>query len=403
MSYNVIIDRIETRNIRENNKPRYVVKGTAMIANKKHIHEYRKQPDGSFRTLKSMFTPNCLESIKKQAKSRKIFIDTQHELVRDASIKSIVKGKLSGDEQKQIDNMLKQKKLPLAKITDLEINDDRLDIETEFNSVFRDVDLDHKNYFDAVWSSLENKFLNGISINFGEFKYDTDEEGDTVIDDAEVLGFSFLDGAAEPDNGIYEVAIRAIEEGINVKEGVEMEEEKKKLEADKVKLEEDKKVFEAEKAATEKAKTDKAEADKKADIEKQATEQKKIEDNLAAKTEEAKKLAEEKEKLEGELNSAKGVVAQIHPSAQGDTSKFNEEFYKKNLKSITADHDSAIEKIGKGQQPMIDKRMTGFGELINLQAKNGPTVGLTTRQVEDIEESRLLERGEADLITNKTG
>jgi len=400
MTYNVIADKIEIRSSEDKTKPRYTVNAVGAIANKKHISEYAKQPDGSYKTLKSMFTPHCIKSIKEQAKHKKIFVDSQHELVRDSSIKAIVKDKVTPEELKQVDNMLNRRRLPIAKLNDIDIEDNELRIYTELNPSFREVDEDHRKYFDAVWYSLENKFLNGISINFGEFTHMIDDKGDTVIDDVDVLGFSYLDAPAEHANSIYEVAIRSMEEKINVREGVEMEDAKSKLEAEKAKFEEDKKSLEVEKAAIAKSKADKEEETKKAEIDKQATEQKKIEDDLAAKTEEAKKLAEEKSVLEGELNKAKGVVNTQRPPSQPDGKQYNSKFYEENLKKITEPHDKAIEKIEKGQQPMIDTRMKGFGELINLQAKNGPTVGLPDRQVQDIREERLLERGETDIITN---
>lgn len=259
-NYQVITDRIEVRSIQENNKPRYIVRGTAAIANKKHIYDYSKQADGSFKTKKSMFTPHFIESVRKQAQHRTLFIDTQHELARNSSIKALVKDKFNAEEQKQIDNMLKRKMLPLARITDMDIVGDKLDISTELNPMFREVDEDHKKYFDAVWYSLENKFLNGISINFGKFKYLKDSDGDLVIDDAEVLGFSYLDSPSEIDNSIYEVAIRALEDKTGEKG---MEDEKKKLETERAELDAEKKKFEEEKATTIKEKEEKEAAEKK--------------------------------------------------------------------------------------------------------------------------------------------
>ncbi len=403
MNYKIITDRIEVRSITENNKPRYIVKGTAMIANKKHVHEYTKQPDGSYKTLKSMFTPHCLESLKKQAKSRKVFIDTQHEMVRDASIKAMVKGKLTAIEQKKLDNMLNGKKLPMVKITDIDITDDRMDIEAEFNPMFREVDEDHQKYFDAVWYSLENKYLNGISVNLGNFEVGTDEKGDSVINDGELLGFSFLDGAAEPDNGIYEVAIRALEEGI---EGGKMEEEKEKLEAEKAKLEEDKKKFDDEKAATTKLKEDeaakKAEEEKQAEIKKQEEEQAKTKKELEEKAEALKKAEEEKAKLEGKGNSAKGVVKDIPPPAQPGAGEktYNEEFYKENINDITSEHDNAIKIMKSGKEPDMGNSnlMNGFSRLTNLSTKISPTAGMSGEDAAIVQGSRLLERSAVDIV-----
>src|SRR3990167_1050649 len=246
MKYTFVTDSIEVRGIKENDKPRYIVNGTAIVANKKHPYEWIKNRDGSIKSLKSVFTPHCIQSIKEQAKHRSVFMDVQHELVRNASIRALAKDKFTDEEQKQLDNMLKRKMLPLAKINDIEIEGDKLQIYTELNPMFREVDDDHKNYFDAVWYSLQNKFLNGISVNFGEFKYAYDDKGDMMIDDAEVIGFSYLDSPAGVEHSITEVMIRSLEEGKNNEEGKKMEDEKKQLELEKNKIETEKKNLENE-------------------------------------------------------------------------------------------------------------------------------------------------------------
>src|SRR3990167_1766095 len=236
MNYTFVTDSIEVRGLKENDKPRYIVNGTAILANKKHIYEWIKNKDGTTKTLKNLFTPHCIQSIKEQAKHKSLFIDIQHELVRNASIRALAKDKFTDEEQKQLDNMLKRKMLPLAKLADIDIEGDEFRIYTELNPMFREVDDDHKNYFDAVWYSLQNKFLNGISPNFGEFKYDYDDKGDLVIDDVDILGFSYVDSAAGHEHSITEVAIRALEEGINKDEEKKRSEEKKQLELEKEKL-----------------------------------------------------------------------------------------------------------------------------------------------------------------------
>jgi len=402
MSYNVIADKIEIRSITENNKPRYLVNAIGAIANKKHIYEYIKKPDGTNKTLKSMFTPHCIQSIKDQSKSRRLFIDTQHELVRDASIKAIVKDKLSDDEFKRIGNMLNNKKLPLAKINDIDIEDENLHIYTEFNSAFRDIDDDHKNYFDAVWSSLENKYLNGVSINFGDMTYALDDNGDTVIDDIEVLGFSFLDAPAETANSIYEVAIRSIEEGIHIREGVKMEEEKKQFEAEKAKFEEEKKKLNNEKAELEKTKS---EAVKQEELRKQEAEQAKINKDLEDKATQLKKLEEEKTKLQDELTRVKGVAAQTPPPAQSNNmqSTKNEQFYADKLKEISAPHRETMDTYKRGQLPLVDNTMKGFSELVNLQAQaKNYTADLDTESADGIKKSRLLDRTRADIVAPRS-
>ncbi len=404
MEYKVITDKIEVRSIEENNKPRYIVRGTAAIANKKHIYDFAKQKDGTFKTKSSMFTPHFLESIREQAKHRKLFIDTQHELARNASIKALVKDKFNAEEQKQLDNMLDRKMLPLAKINDIDIIGNNLDISTELNSAFREVDEEHKKYFDAVWYSLENKFLNGISINFTNFKYLKDSKGDLVIDDAEVLGFSYLDSPSDIGDSIYEVAIRAIEENTGE---TEMDEKEKQLEENKKKLDEEKAAFEKEKADAIKAKEDadvevakKAEEEKKTkDMEEQKAEQDKIKKELEEKTVEAKKLQEKATKAEDALNKAKGTVAQApNPNAIKAGSETDPKFYQENIAKITAEHDHAMEVINKGQHPLVDSRMKGFSELINLQAQaNDPTADLNAIDAAYIKEHKLLGKSDSDL------
>ena len=412
--YKFITDRIEVRSIEENNKPRYIVRGTAAIANKKHTYDYSKQPDGTFNTKKSMFTPHFLESVREQAKHRKLFVDTQHELARNSSIKAMIKDKFNPEERKRIDNMLERKMLPLAKINDIDITADKLDISTELNPMFREVDEDHKNYFDAVWYSLENKFLNGISINFANFKYLKDNDGDLVIDDAEVLGFSYLDSPSEIGDSIYEVAIRAIEDktGENT-----MEDEKKILEEKEAKLTEERRQLDVEKAEIQKAKdaeeaakkTADEEAIKKAEIEKQTAEQDKIKKDLDEKTEALKKVEEEKNKVTEELNKAKGVVPQQpNPNAinsQGDAAANSKspKFFKEQLAEITKEHDATMQTLKDGKLPMIDNSLKGMGQLVSLQAQaNDLTADLPEQDVNYIRDNRVAfdRKSDSDLVLN---
>lgn len=409
MNYDVIADKIEVRSILKGDKPRYIVNGTAIISNKKHIYEYTKNKDGSYKTLKSMFTPHFIQSVKEQAKHKKLFIDSQHELAFNANIKSIIKDKLSPEEQKKIDIMLKAKMLPLAKLVDIEIHDDRMEIYTELNPMFREVDIEHQKYFDAVWYSLENKYLNGISANFANFKFVRDEHGDMMIDDADVLGFSYLDAAAEHENTINEVAIRAMQEGIEGEKKMD-EEEKKKFEDEKKKFDEDKKKFDDEKAEVEKKKAEEEEVAKKKEkedeIAKQAADQKKIEDELAEKNDSLKKAEEDKKKAEDELTSVKGTVTQAKPPAEGSADG-NEpkdgKFYKEQLSEITAPHDKTVEILQSGKKPLQDNTFEGFGKLVNLGLQAGnPTADLDKRNADYIEEHRLLDKGGADVIAPKT-
>ena len=405
MKYSFVTDKIEVRGLKENDKPRYIVNGTAILANKPHIYEYIKNKDGTTKTLKNIFTPNCIRSIKEQAKHKSLFIDIQHELVRNASIKALAKDKLNTEEQKQLDNMLKRKMLPLAKLSDIEVDENELKIYTELNPMFREVDEDHKNYFDAVWYSLENKYLNGISPNFGNFKYAFDEQNNMVIDDVEVLGFSYVDAAAGHEHSITEVAIRALEEG-QTKEGErKIEEEKKALELEKKNFENERIKYLKEKEDLEKDKlrlqTMSEEAEKKAQLEKQAKEQENIQKELQEKTEAIKKLQEENSKFQEELNRAKGVVKdKSNPNMPAGFNPNDPKFYAEKLKEITAKHDATVQIIKSGKIPMQDERFSGFSEMANLSARAGNlTADLSEKDAEYVREHRLLDRSGWDLIT----
>ena len=278
-------DEIEVRSITEGRVPRYVVNGKGMIANLPHTYRYFKDSKGETKSLKSLFTENCLKSIKNQAKHKKLFVDANHELACNANIHKVLKNKLPEADLKNVERYFKNKQFPLAKINDIELNDTTLGVYTELNPAFREVDMEHQKYFDAVWYSLENKFLNGISVNFGDAKI-IKEDGIEKIDDIDVLGFSYVDSPSPVENSITEVAIRAIQEGEKMEEKKETENKeaiegiKKELDATKTELDaiKQEKVKAEEEVKQKEEETKKlTEEEKKKEIEKQTEEQKKSE------------------------------------------------------------------------------------------------------------------------------
>lgn len=402
MKYDIIADKIEVRSVMKNNKPRYIVNGTAMISNKKHIYEYTKKPDGTYKTLKSMFTPHCIKSIKEQSKHKKVFVDSQHELALNANMKSMVKNKLTPEEMTKFNSMLKIKMLPLAKLNDIEIEDDRMEIYTELNPMFREYNLEHQKHFDTVWYNLQNKYLNGISANFSDFKFVKDELGDMVIDDVNVLGFSYMDAAAEHENTITEVAIRAMQEGT---EGVKMDEEKKQLEAEKAKLEEDKKKVAEDKEAIEKEKKDKEESEKKTEEEKKKEDVEKEKEKFDVMRKELEEKTAKLKELEDKTNSAKGVVGQQDPpaAAVGEGGEKGADFYKEQIKEITAEHDQSVESIQSGKLPLIDKTFDGFAQMVNLQHKAGNlTADLDDEYAVMVKRGKWLDKSGDDIIVPRT-
>lgn len=395
MSYEIITDRLEVRSSLDKNKPRYVVNGYALVPNKYDSYGYETDSKGNVnKVLKSMFTPHCIESIKKQAKYKKLFVDSKHELFHNTNIKSVIKGKVSPDEEKLIDSFLNAKMLPIAKLNDINVDDKGLFIETELNPLFREVDDNHRNYFDAIWYSLENKYLNGISINFIPTDVTQDELGNDIINDLDISGFSYVDRPSLPEHNIVDVAIRSAREFLEVRSGEKMEEEKERLNIEKAKLEEEKKKIEVEKLEIQKQK----EEAKKTEIEKQMAEQKRVQDELSAKSEALKKAEEEKQKLQEELNRAKGVIPPQDKFGAGGKPAYDTEFYSDNLKKITSKHDESVAAFKQGKHPMIDNTMSGFAELVNLQSKISPTAGMDKVDADYAKENRLLDRSDADII-----
>ena len=412
MSYKFTTDKIEVRTVMEGHTPRYIVKGTGMVSGIPHVYKFNKGKNGEYKTLKSMFTKNCIESIKRQSKNKTLFVDAQHELALNATIKQMVKGKISEAEMKQLEGMLKAKELPFAKLNSIDITDNGLELDTELNPSFRTLDKGHEVYFDSVWNSMQQKFINGISANFANAKIIQDVDGLEVIDDLDVLGFSYTGGPADPDCSINEVAIRAIQEGGNMKPenevtptasaGQDVETMKKELEAKNAELEQ----IKSERAKAEADAKQAEEAAKQKSVEDQLAEQKKITDELQKKIADAEAAkvanpAPPAAPVTDPLNSAKGVVQQIPPPAQpGQLPANDPKVIVENLKKITAAHDENMETIKKGIVPMVDRRMEGMGELVNLQAQiNNPTAGMKFDSTADEALARkLMGKGQGDII-----
>ena len=404
MNYTFTTDQIEVRSLKEGRIPKYVVRGRGMVSGIKDTYQFSKNPDGTYKTFHSMFTENCLNSIKSQASHKRLFVDAQHDLALNINIRSMLKDKLKEDELKKVDQMLKMKELPLAKINDIEIKDNSLIVDTELNPAFRSLDREHEAYFDSVWYSLQNKFLNGISVNFANPKIIQDDGGDQVIDDVEVLGFSYVDAPASHENSIMEVAIRAMQEGEKKmpenesKHPQDVEAMKKEVETMKSEIE----ALKAERAKAEAEAEQQKEQSKQADIDKQKEEQKKMIDELQKKVSELEAKKKETQESGDNMNSAKGQVPpkdKYGESAQGQKI-YDKNFYAENLKELTAAHRETMETLQKGMSPSVDRRMEGFAELVNLQAKvNNPTAGMKFEHPADEEMARrLLEKGKGDIV-----
>ena len=309
--------KIETRSsISSNGKPKYTVKGYAAVPDHPYAYKYFEDKGKKF-SLKEMFTKKGIENLVRKAKSKNIFIDALHELSFSHNIKSMLKGiqNKSGvdisQEANSIMGQISHSDIPIAKLESIEVDDKGIFVETQLNPAYRDVDEKHKQYFDAVWNSLKDGYLNKFSIDFIPKTSESDViEGDLVpkIDDVEIFGISYTQGAANDMCDITEVAVRSVIEVRNETEVNRMEQEiKKENEELKRKVED----------------MQKAEADRKL-------------------SEQQSKEAEEKKSVEQKLEESAKTIAQqkIEMEAlKADMEKRMAEFGKPTEKSVAPSED----------------------------------------------------------------
>jgi phage head maturation protease len=212
-----------------NKKKRVVVKGYAVAPD--IPHEFARETDSSgkvLRSFKSLFTKNFVKSIAEQMRYTPIFVDALHQTAANINIRATLEGIKTkaqqlgqnfDEEVESIMSNLKVSQFPLGKPASFNIDDNGMFFEIELNPDFRDVDLDHTRYYDAVVGSLQNGTLNGMSINFQTTDVIVDEDGLERINDGKFYGISFVpDAALTSHSNITEVAIRSIMEVRNTME-----------------------------------------------------------------------------------------------------------------------------------------------------------------------------------------
>ena len=206
------LSKIETRTKEVNGVPNYIIKGYATLPN--HVYPYKTTPD---RTFREYFSTKALENLKRKIKSEKVFVDAEHiNATRHSSEKILdnIKNKTGinvDEEVNYIKNRLKYSELPMFKVEDIKVDDNGLFLEVKGNPFYRDQDEDHRNYFDAVWGSLEQGFINGMSLNFKPTETVQINDGLTQIDDIELYGISLTGSPSNEMATITEVAMRSIE------------------------------------------------------------------------------------------------------------------------------------------------------------------------------------------------
>lgn len=212
------LPKIEIRSSINKGIKQYVVKGYAATTG--NIYSYSKllENDGTpIKCFKEYFTDKAIESIKKQSKSENIFVDYGHQnafnINMNKSLTDIeVRSGLNLKEEKEyIRNAAQLSDIPMFKIEEIQIDDKGLFVEVRGNPFYREVDEEHAKYFDSIWGSLENGFINGMSLNMKPTETIQINEDITQIDDVDVYGISLMSGSANDMANITEVAIRCIE------------------------------------------------------------------------------------------------------------------------------------------------------------------------------------------------
>lgn len=212
MKYSFFIPKIETRSKEVDGVPNYVIKGYA--ATPDNIYQYKT--DGT-RSFKEYFSEKAIENIKRKIQNEKIFVDTEHITGTKNSSEFILKqleektGQNFSEEIDYIKTRLKYSDIPMFKVNDIQIDDKGLFVDVRGNPFYREIDEEHKTYFDSVWGSLENGFINGMSLNFKPTKTIQINDGLTQIDDIDIFGISLTGNASNDMASITEVAMRSIE------------------------------------------------------------------------------------------------------------------------------------------------------------------------------------------------
>ena len=196
--------------------PTYIVRGYAATPN--NVYPYKAvETDGKTRTFKEYFSTKGIENINRRAKDIKVFADVEHITGAKDTGEYIINqiqektGKDFSRELELLQRKFKYSDIPMFKVNEIKIDDKGLFVDIRGNPYYRDIDEDHKNYFDAIWGSLENGFINGMSLNMKPTETIQVNDGLTQIDDVEIFGISLTGNTCNDMASITEVAMRSME------------------------------------------------------------------------------------------------------------------------------------------------------------------------------------------------
>ena len=266
-------------------KPEYIVKGYGALPNNPEIYKHYKDRNGKIiKSFKSLFTDNAIQSMNRQAKSKKIFVDAEHKTGVSLNVKAYLdKLGIAGGDKKTILEQIEITDLPMAKCREVTLDDTGLIFDLRMNPSYKEI---NPRYFDAVWQSLEEKFIDGLSTTFNVTKV-IQEDGMEKIDDVDLYGISFTGGASSPDTQIFEVAMRAAQGFTKTQEEIKMGEDMEKVKAD---LDSREQALREREEASRKA----DEGKKQEEINRELAEAKKLKEDLQKEIEESRKAREPK-------------------------------------------------------------------------------------------------------------
>ena len=302
--YNFILP-IEVRTSTEGKTPEYIVKGYAAVPNAPEIYDHVRTRSGKITEIKkSVFTENAIQSMNRQAKSKKIFVDAEHKTAASLNVKHILNQITDDvDAKNALLKEIDMTELPLAKVNEISIDElGRLVVDTRLNPYFREV---NQTYFDAIWNSIKEGYINGMSLNFVP-KEVRNIDGVAFINDVDLLGVSYTGNPSSTGTQIFEVAVRAATETIlEERKMEEIERKQKEIEArEKIVVDKERQMKETE------------ERRKSEEIQRQIDEQKKANEELK----------KELEKNKHDDIQRKGIVP---PDNRGETPTYDWESQEK--------------------------------------------------------------------------
>lgn len=221
---------VDTRAIKAEKGKKVVIRGYAAAPDLEHVYKYYTDKTGKVtNSLKSLFTQNAVISMRNQFRHKKVFVDVNHELASKLNIDNILeivqsKNPELSPEITAIKENLKMSELPLFRVSGFDIDDQGLKVEVESNPYFAEIDSNHERYYNAIMNSVQEGYINGLSVNFNATRVSS-EEGIDKIDDVALYGISLVDSPAlGAGSRITEMLVRSIQEA---KEATKMEPERK--------------------------------------------------------------------------------------------------------------------------------------------------------------------------------